>query len=271
MKESLAGREEIPLEEYLVGAMAASVSRGLEPEANKALAILLRTNVYHLAKEEEEQFLSYEELEQKALTMEEFYEKWGEDFEKEYECLKSAVKDTENQLLYYESKPVALPFFPLSAGDTRTADTVWGSESYPYLKSIRCQEDVFAENYRQEFFIKKTELAERLQDIFQSEEKILWENIVFEKDNAGYVIKAKWKDREGLGEYFREKLGIPSACFSAEEQETKICIVTKGVGHGFGMSLNTANEMAKKGSSYREILRYFFQNKVFFCTHCMKT
>ncbi len=32
-----------------------------------------------------------------------------------------------------------------------------------------------------------------------------------------------------------------------------------GLGHGIGMSQNGANEMAKKGRDYKEILSLFFQ------------
>ena len=34
--------------------------------------------------------------------------------------------------------------------------------------------------------------------------------------------------------------------------------MTKGVGHGLGMSLYCAGKMAENGTDYREIIRYFF-------------
>lgn len=36
-------------------------------------------------------------------------------------------------------------------------------------------------------------------------------------------------------------------------------VTTKGIGHGLGMSQNTANEMAKEGKQYDEILQYFYE------------
>lgn len=36
-------------------------------------------------------------------------------------------------------------------------------------------------------------------------------------------------------------------------------ITTTGIGHGLGMSQWTANEMAKEGSSWEEILQFFFE------------
>ena len=60
------------------------------------------------------------------------------------------------------------------------------------------------------------------------------------------------------GEKFREAMGLPSSCFAMAEIDGKVRIFTKGLGHGFGLSQNTAELMAKEGKSYEEILAYFF-------------
>ena len=39
-------------------------------------------------------------------------------------------------------------------------------------------------------------------------------------------------------------------------------IVARGMGHGFGLSQNTAEELAKEGYDYREILEYFYKGAV---------
>ena len=44
------------------------------------------------------------------------------------------------------------------------------------------------------------------------------------------------------------------------ETKTNVTISVKGVGHGSGMSLFAANELAKDGKDYTEILNYFFTN-----------
>ena len=35
-------------------------------------------------------------------------------------------------------------------------------------------------------------------------------------------------------------------------------VITRGIGHGLGMSQYTAKKLAENGSSYQEILEYFF-------------
>ena len=45
-----------------------------------------------------------------------------------------------------------------------------------------------------------------------------------------------------------------------EKKENNYVIKGGGYGHGIGMSQNGANEMAKDGKSYIEILELFYQN-----------
>jgi stage II sporulation protein D len=43
-------------------------------------------------------------------------------------------------------------------------------------------------------------------------------------------------------------------------QGEDITLTGYGYGHGVGMSQNAANEMAKEGYNYEEILNYFYRN-----------
>ena len=53
---------------------------------------------------------------------------------------------------------------------------------------------------------------------------------------------------------------LPSAFFTVEKEGDLFVIQGGGFGHGIGMSQNGANEMAKQGKSYEEILALFFPN-----------
>ena len=53
---------------------------------------------------------------------------------------------------------------------------------------------------------------------------------------------------------------LPSAFFTVRKDGEKFVIEGGGFGHGIGMSQNGANEMAKKGRNYREILELFYQD-----------
>ena len=51
---------------------------------------------------------------------------------------------------------------------------------------------------------------------------------------------------------------LPSAFFYIDNKEGKCVIHGGGYGHGVGMSQYGANEMAKKGMNYKEILQYYY-------------
>ena len=53
---------------------------------------------------------------------------------------------------------------------------------------------------------------------------------------------------------------LPSAFISIEKKANSYVIRGGGYGHGIGMSQNGANEMAKNGKNYMEILKLFYQN-----------
>lgn len=258
VRESLAGQEEVPLEEYLVGALAASLPADCSPQACRAQAVVLRTNAVCLANETGTRRIDWPEWGQESLTVGEMREKWGEAYEEQYTVMKSAVSDTNNQIVLYEGIAVELPFFLLSAGHTRDASALPIKEKFPYLQSVDCSEDVFAETYEQEYMMGERELAEALAELFGADTEIFWEDTNAIYDHAGYMTEIEWNGKHVSGEAFREKTGLPSACITMEKEGNNWRILTKGIGHGLGMSLYTANDMAQKGKDYREILKYFF-------------
>ena len=52
---------------------------------------------------------------------------------------------------------------------------------------------------------------------------------------------------------------LPSAFFTIAKSGENYIIEGGGYGHGIGMSQNGANEMAKTGKTYRDILQFFYQ------------
>lgn len=60
------------------------------------------------------------------------------------------------------------------------------------------------------------------------------------------------------GSTLRGILGLRSACFEWEVQDGKIVFFVTGYGHGVGMSQYGANEMAREGADYREILTHYY-------------
>ena len=53
---------------------------------------------------------------------------------------------------------------------------------------------------------------------------------------------------------------LPSAFFTVKKKDGRFILEGGGFGHGIGMSQNGANEMAKCGKDYKEILKLFYQD-----------
>ena len=51
---------------------------------------------------------------------------------------------------------------------------------------------------------------------------------------------------------------LPSAFFTIEKKNGNYILHGGGYGHGIGMSQNGANEMAKQGETYKQILTFFY-------------
>ncbi|MGN0403625.1 MAG: hypothetical protein ACI4F1_00235, partial [Bariatricus sp.] len=78
-------------------------------------------------------------------------------------------------------------------------------------------------------------------------------------DSAGYVTEVRCGKETVKGEAFRDTYHLASACFTLQEFDAQIRVTSKGIGHGLGMSQYTAEQMAADGSSYQDILNYFFE------------
>ena len=57
-------------------------------------------------------------------------------------------------------------------------------------------------------------------------------------------------------------LRIKSSCFEIVDEGNTVVLKTKGVGHGLGFCQYGANEAAKRGNDYIDILNYFFSDTV---------
>lgn len=234
--------------ETLVGILANQISMDAPNEAIKAQAVIVRTEYYRRQESGTEQ--------EKSLSMDELVKLWGNNrLQTNYEIAKKAVDDTAGEVLTYEKGFIQTAFHKVSAGATRAADHLNGEET-PYLTSVSCGTDITSPDYLAVRFFPDDEFAETLglsADIDFNETQI-----ITDADEAGYVKTVTIGDFSISGDELRSTFDLPSPCFYIKEVEGQIRIVTKGMGHGIGLSQYAACELAKGGSSYEEILKYFF-------------
>ncbi len=239
------------IEQQLIGIVAKEISADAHEEAILAQCVIARTNLCDAK--------TRNTAEPDALDVEEMRALWGEQFEECYERLKMCAERTKGEVLMWNGDYAYAAYHAISAGSTRDMTELYSEAKMPYLKVQTCEADVVAEGYLAVSYLEKEEFAETCNRLFAGSGVENIEDVVIEtRDTAGYVTSMKVGTVTCDGEAFREGFGLKSACFAISEIDGQVRIVTKGLGHGFGLSQHTANKMAEEGSSYREILTYFF-------------
>lgn len=230
------GMKEVPLREYCIGVFAKSVDIKDKKEALLAQSIVVRTQIYKDMSDNPDQ-----PLKETYFTRSDMEHKWGiTNYRKNYEKLEDIWDMTMGMVLTYEGEIITAAYHKISNGSTRDGKEVLKEEAYPYLKIKECPKDV--------------EAAEQMQTIVLED----MDAKVTKYDSAGYVLSVQVGDKTYSGEEFRNVHGLASSCFVLQKYDGKLRVTTRGVGHGLGMSQYAANEMAKEGKDYVEILGYFF-------------
>lgn len=239
------------IEQQVIGIVAKEISPNVEREALLSQCVIARTNLYD-AREKNI-------AEPESLSLAEMKELWGENFEQIYAELERGVKETKNQVLMWNGDYIYAAYHALSAGRTRDMSRLYGEAKMPYLKEQLCKDDAVAEGYLSVNYWAREEFLAKCAELFpESVPKSIDELVVTSRDETGYVEEITVGGKTYTGEEFRSRFKLNSACFTITGIEEQVRIVTKGIGHGFGLSQNTAICMAKEGSTYEDILAYFY-------------
>ena len=239
----------IDLENYIIGVVAGEMPALFHEEALKAQAIASRTYlINHL---QTNNSISNTTDDQVYLTEKEMKLKWGDDYEKYYKKIKKAVISTKNLIMYYKNEPIKAYYFSTSNGYTASSISVF-NEQKDYLTSV---ESPFDQDNSNTIEIPKQEFCKKL-DITCNQ--ITISKII--KDNSNRVSTITINNKEYTGLQIRKLLSLRSTDFSFKIKTNNIEVTTKGYGHGVGMSQYGANNMAKLGYSYKEILEYYYKD-----------
>ena len=244
----------LDLEEYVIGVVAGEMPASFEIEALKAQAIAARS--YALSKIEtstESYDLVTDITNQVYITTEDMQEKWGEDYDFYYDKIKNAVSATKNLVMEYEGDVISAYYFAMSNGATEDVSLVFG-EARDYLKSVDSSWDESVKNFSVTTTFTKEEFCSKL--------SIDCSNITIgaiDRSSTNRVNTIVINDKEFKGTTLRTLLGLRSTDFTIDISDD-IKITTKGYGHGVGMSQYGANEMAKNGASYEEILNHYYKD-----------
>ena len=242
------------LEEYIIGVVAGEMPASFEMDALKAQAIAARS--YALSKintATTNYDLLTDVTNQVYITTSDMQEKWGSDYDYYYKRIKDAVLDTKDLIMEYNGEVISAYYFAMSNGYTEDVSLVFG-ENRDYLESVDSTWDENVKNFEVTISLSKEEFCKKLSLDCSN---IIIKNINRSKTNR--VNNITINDHEYKGTEIRYLLNLRSTDFNIDITD-KVTITTRGYGHGVGMSQYGANEMAKKGYTYKEILNYYYKD-----------
>lgn len=279
--EGLVIVNEVELEYYLRGVLPSEMPASFELEALKAQAVCARSYAYkHMAQynypdynahiDDSTSYQVYNNLEESEICNQAIEETWGEK-------------------IVYQGEVATAYFFSTSSGMTTTVEA-WGgtiSDKTEYLQSVAVTDgegDFESELpwYQWSITLTQSMLKEILEENLDMELGDIVSMQVTERaegdvavaleivgETETIIIENEYDIRKCLGssQYTiiqnggNERSGmslLPSAFFEIEYSDGNYILEGGGFGHGIGMSQYGANEMAKEGYDYIEILKFFY-------------
>ena len=257
------GERDISLEEYLFGVVAAEMPASFEPEALMAQAVAARSYAMFRVSSGVHGGAVCTDYNccQAWLSEEELKEKWGAYYDVYSDKIRAAVCETEGQCLAYEGEPILAAFHSSSGGRTESSENVFG-QAIPYLVSVDSMEDPAAiPNYISSVELTEDELYAAIaawneDAAVRVSEGALFSEAVF--STSGRLLSVKLCGEEVNGSMLRKVFSLRSSDISWERVDKGIRFTVTGYGHGVGMSQYGANNMAKQGSGWREIVAHYY-------------
>ena len=261
--------EEIPVREYLIGAVGAEMPASYEPDALRAQVIACRSYAERIRKMQEvspDPALGGADFSDDSRVYQAFYTEdalrqfYGDAFPESYARLAEAVDAVGDLLLCSEGEPIIAAFHAISAGETESAEMLWGN-AVPYLVSVPSEADRKAPQYEETVVLPAETVRRTLLSLRPEaglpDDPAMWFSGA-ETTPAGTVLRISCGGASWSGEQLRQALSLRSACFSVQYADGTFRFVSRGFGHGVGMSQFGADAMAKNGSSYAEILAHYY-------------
>ena len=259
--------EQMTLERYLTGVVRGEMPASFEMEALRAQAAAERSYVYYqLAAGRKDahpdaDFCTDHTCCSAYLSETAAREKWGGDFAPWNTRVEQAVSDTDGQVVLYNGRPILAVFHSSSAGRTAAAGDVWSGD-LPYLVSVDSPEgEETVPNYYSTVTFTAAEAKEKLlaahPELKLSGTPDRWFGAAAE-NGSGRVETVSVGGTDIEGTELRRIFGLRSACFTVAADSESVTFRGTGYGHGVGMSQYGANQLAREGKTWQEILEWYY-------------
>lgn len=254
--------------EYVCGAVACEMPLTYEDESLKAQAVIALTLLRRKQLCEGTDVSSSDSLTalcdipenaQGYLTPAQRMAQWGQAYPQNEARLQRLAASVTGEYLACNGQPVLAAYHAISCGTTEAAVNVWDGD-FAYLVPVSSLSDMTSEEYHSSKVFSTDEFhticKEKLGILPDADSQTPIGDCT--RSASGYVTDCEIYGFHVNGQTIRNAFGLRSACFTLKYADGRFCFSVRGWGHGVGMSQYGANEMAKQGADYREILTYYY-------------
>lgn len=249
---------EMDMDGYLIGVVLAEMPASFEMEALKAQSVVARTYTQKAyttgGKHGNGAVCGVASCCQAYISEADYLEKGGT--RENIDRIKTAVAQTSGYVLTYEGDLIEATYFSCSGGTTEDAAAVWGTD-FPYLRSVASPGEEDAVYFTDTVTFTREEFQSALGITLDENSSNWFRGVSY--TNGGGVETIEIGGKGFTGTQLRTLLGLRSTAFTMTPEEGGIKVTTRGYGHRVGMSQYGADAMAVTGSTFEEILAYYYQ------------
>lgn len=254
--------------DFVVGAVASEMPYTWHDEALKAQAVAAHSYALALIDQYDPNDVTLKGAYFKAnpsqrlgfLTDEVMRLIWKENYAANKLRIEEIVAQVFNEVLMFNGKAALACYHAISAGNTISSEAVWG-RPVEYLISVDSTLDLTSPDYEKTSTLSEDSVREAILMNFAG--------IELPKDPAGWFSQPKTSPEGYITEInigattvkasdLRNALKLRSCAFDVSYTDGSFIFVTRGYGHGVGMSQYGAQSLALTQKSYADILTHYY-------------
>ena len=255
--------QEMDLEEYILGVLAAEMPSKFDMEALKAQALAARTYTLMKAKSFGGKGC---DIHPEADVCTDFAHCQAfidpKSIDYNYDKYKEAVLTTKGEVIVYDNALIQAVFHSTSGGKTENSEDIW-TNKVPYLRSVSSEYEDDSPKLMTDLDVKINDFIAAMKKIdskVQLSSKSIQNQVkVLDRSEGGRITRLSVGGKVLSGSAVRVALGLNSSNFNISYQGDTMKFTVIGNGHGVGLSQYGADGMAQKGSKYDEIVKHYYQ------------
>ena len=246
--------ERLKFHEYLFGVVAREMPFIDHPECLKAQAVLARTFLLKSLQNKEK----IREINHYQLYFNQDYLKrlWKDKYYDYRAKILEALVVTDKEVLTFQGNYIECYSHYQNTGKTEDSKNVL-KLSYPYLVSVDSMD------YTSPDLVRYRKISNQYLSKLLNVE--LHENTpvhIIETTNGNNVRYIQFGDKVFDGLLLSRTLGLVSNHFTVQVHDDYTTFLTRGCGHGLGLSKCGAKAMASSGYTYQQILAHYYPNTI---------